>query len=399
MVERGKGERARVGQSTEREMLAEFPMGSISAVVAQMSDGVLLSCEGDVLRATGRAAQLLGRASAEELRGHSLRELFSDLGQGLPGLRIAGEIECGITGLEASGRTLWVSRMPTISPAEQGEVWLLKDRTQQTRLREELLQVSRELYRANREVMALRQRVSTTSEEREDLLNVVSHELRTPVTVIAGYTRMLLSGEVGELSEDQRRFLEESRKSCERLNRFIGNLLDASREGSVESSLEPTVNAISDTIREVIDFIRPLLEARGLSISVEVDEAAVWAKFDSTRIGQVLTNLLGNAIKFSAPGSVIRVATAPIRAAGYGFVEVRVIDRGPGVPRSDRDRIFEPYVRASGESEAGGLGLGLAICKRIVEAHGGGITVADEPSGGSCFAFTLPAVRKLQEAS
>ena len=105
-----------------------------------------------------------------------------------------------------------------------------------------------------------------------------------------------------------------------------------------------------------------------------------------------------NAIKFGKSGGVIRISPARINAAGHCFIEVAVIDQGPGVASHDRDRIFEPYVRAARDSEAGGLGLGLAICRRIVEAHGGAITASDEPGGGSRFSFTLPAVVREREA-
>ena len=104
----------------------------------------------------------------------------------------------------------------------------------------------------------------------------------------------------------------------------------------------------------------------------------------------MLTNLLGNAIRYARKGSTIGIATRELRVNGRAFVELSVSDEGPGVAPDDRERIFDPYVQAGDESHAGGLGLGLAICKRLVEAHGGTISVSERPGGGSCFAFTLP---------
>ena len=126
-----------------------------------------------------------------------------------------------------------------------------------------------------------------------------------------------------------------------------------------------------------------------LRILLAVDADANRARFDRTRVEQILTNLLGNAIRYSPREGTIEVATRSLRRDGRRFVEVSVSDQGPGVPAADRERVFEPYVQA-GESRRGGLGLGLAICRRLAEAHGGAIGVEPAPSGGARFAFTLP---------
>jgi signal transduction histidine kinase len=126
-------------------------------------------------------------------------------------------------------------------------------------------------------------------------------------------------------------------------------------------------------------------------VELRVDPDATWAHFDPARIEQVVTNLLSNAIRYSKPGTSVSVTTRSIAAANHRFVELAVVDTGPGVATEDQTRIFEPYVRAADDHASGGLGLGLAICKRIVDAHGGTIAVCDEPGWGSRFSFTLPA--------
>ena len=103
--------------------------------------------------------------------------------------------------------------------------------------------------------------------------------------------------------------------------------------------------------------------------------------------------MLGNAIKYAKSGGSVLIETRLLRGGDLCFVEISVTDDGPGVACADRDRIFEPYVRGPRRREASGLGLGLAICKRIVEAHGGSISVTDPSGGGSRFAFTLPFVQ------
>jgi signal transduction histidine kinase len=238
---------------------------------------------------------------------------------------------------------------------------------------------------------SLPDRLSPESTDREELLTVVSHELRTPVTVIAGYNRLLLSEKVGPLNDQQRRFLEESQKSCRVLNNFIGNLLERAREAVGDGLLDTRDDPLAPVIETVIGLFKPLLQEQRLQVSLDLAPDTPRACHDPRRIEQVLTNLLGNAVKFASPGGSISIETRGIELDGQSFVEVAVIDDGPGIAVEDCERIFEPYVRAGESSGAGGLGLGLAICKRLIEAHGGRIEVSERPGGGSRFAFTLPA--------
>jgi signal transduction histidine kinase len=110
----------------------------------------------------------------------------------------------------------------------------------------------------------------------------------------------------------------------------------------------------------------------------------------------VLTNLLGNAVRYARRGGTLEVCTRalPPGADGRPMLEVSIADDGPGVALADRVRIFEPYVQVDGEGHSGGLGLGLAICKRLIEAHGGTIGVRERPGGGACFHFTLPCAEE-----
>jgi len=272
-------------------------------------------------------------------------------------------------------------------------VWIVEDRSHVYGLEEELLRSGRDLAARNRELERLRERTRRESQEREELLTVVAHELRTPTTVIQGYNKLLLSERVGSLTDEQRRFLEESTRSCQRLGAFIGNLLEAARLVEADAPLEVSESGLDALVETVVRHLEPLLGERDLAVDVRIDPAAARARFDPVRIEQVLTNLLSNAIKYAPASSRIEVTTRRVGAEGAGrsFVETAVADQGPGIDPADRERIFLPYVRTEASRGAGGLGLGLALCRRLVEAHGGAIRVEPRPGGGSRFAFTLPA--------
>ena len=245
------------------------------------------------------------------------------------------------------------------------------------------------LEQAHREIERLRGQLSRETAEHEQLLTVVSHELGTPVTVIRGYNNLLLTQQAGPLTDVQCDFLEQSNRSCERLNRFIGDLVSACGEASGSGLPDLQRASIERLLVEVIAFLRPLLDEQDLVVELHVDRDAAWAHFDPARIEQVLTNLLSNAIRYSTPGTTVCVRCRSVPVENHSFIELSVIDTGPGVAFEDQKRIFEPYVRSADGST--GLGLGLAICRRIVTAHGGSISVCDEPGWGSRFTFTLAA--------
>jgi len=256
-------------------------------------------------------------------------------------------------------------------------------------LKQELARAERELEAANRELERLRTRLAAEIAEREELVAVVSHELRTPLTVLSGFNKLLLSERVGTLNAEQRRFLAESERSCRRLDAFIGNLIEAARQSAREGPLELCDASLEAAVRGVVEALSPLAEERGQRVDVRLAPEAARARFHPLRIEQVLTNLLSNAIRFAPKGGRIEVTTRRVAKAGAEHVEVAVSDDGPGVPAADRERIFLPWVRGGAQSD-GGLGLGLAICKHLVEAHGGTIAVGESALGGARFAFTLP---------
>jgi len=369
--------------------------GALHAFAKALSGGVLLASGGCVGWASERLAEMAGFESPAELAGLPLGELFSDAGDGSPGSTARSVVECEFKRSDGSHRTVVCRVAEGAAPYAGAAAWVVEDVTHLRTLERELLRAGQELHRTNREVADLRERLRREGDEREELLTVVSHELRTPVTIISGYNRLLLAEKIGPLNDEQREFLVESSKACRRLDLFIGNLLEASRQSVDGEVLEIAHGALSPVVDEVVGLLRPLFDDAKLTLRVEIAGDADWARFDRTRLEQILINLLGNAIKFSPPGAAIEIETRAASRTGAGAperpcVEFRISDEGPGVAPQHRERIFEPYVQIGEESGAGGLGLGLAICKRLVEAHGGEISVQGRAGRGSSFVFTIP---------
>jgi signal transduction histidine kinase len=174
----------------------------------------------------------------------------------------------------------------------------------------------------------------------------------------------------------------------------VADLLDAPHPQSGVLGISLEDGPMLASIRSVIRFFTPLLEEKSLAVEVDAPSDLPLARLDPERIRQVLTNLLGNAVKFTKSGSVISVAARAVLADPRPMIEVSITDDGPGIASQDSQRIFEPYVRGTGERQGSGVGLGLAICRRIVEAHGGKIWVETAPGRGSRFVFTVPAIAR-----
>ncbi len=362
---------------------------SLRALALVVAEGVMGVRDGCIEWANERLAEIAGRGGTS-LAGLKVSDLLRDVEDGLPRPRGPAALESAVLRTDGQLRSVLCRRVADDS-RDGLDVWVLEDVTHVRDLERELLRAAQELSLANRELESAKDHLGKERREREELLSVVSHELRTPLTVVGGYTRLLLTGDVGPLNEEQQRFLEESQRSCKRLAAFVSNILEASSVTRGGEVLEIGNGPLAPVIESIASMFRPLLAERRLALELDID-GELTARFDPLRVEQVLTNLLGNAVKYAPPGGSVSIALRP-HDNGSGrshFVEISVADDGPGVAPEDRARICEPYVQAGSEPRADGLGLGLSICRRLVEAHGGWIGLTDRPGGGACFAFTLP---------
>jgi len=351
-----------------------------------LSDGVAVCQAGRIRWANRRLCELAGRPR-EALVGETPEAL---LASDFPRRARAGDEELETRIARSDGRTHDV-RVARIADVGDGTTtWVFRDTARSTDLEREVGELGHALRATNLELEALRERARRQRAELDEVLTIVSHELRTPVTVVTGYTRLLLSEKVGSLNDEQRSFVEQSLRSCQRMNTFIANLLENSRDMGQDAPLHVHEASVAPTLEAVVRSLQPLLDEQGRPVRLELAPETPAARFDPLRIEQVVTNLLENALKYGGPGGEITVATRPIRVKDGLWVEVSVSDEGPGVAERDRERIFERYVRVGEQSGAGGLGLGLALCRRAVQAHGGVIGVTDSDTAGARFWFTLP---------
>jgi signal transduction histidine kinase len=241
------------------------------------------------------------------------------------------------------------------------------------------------------ELMIANERLKELDKMKSLFLSNVSHELRTPLTAIGGLVDNMIDGLTGPLNGKQTRYMTGIKDSTERLARLIRDLLDLSVIETGKSELKPARFSLRSLIHEVVETLKPLAVEKGISVEIARTngDATAWA--DRDKITQVLTNLIVNAVKFSPAGGSLKLGMAP--ANDGGLLEVSVSDTGPGIPPAEVERIFQEFYQISqpGREKTLGVGLGLAISKKLVEMHGGKIRVESVPGEGSTFFFTLPA--------
>jgi signal transduction histidine kinase len=238
-----------------------------------------------------------------------------------------------------------------------------------------------------REVEEQGRQLALASQHKSQFLANMSHELRTPLNAVLGYAELLADGIYGELGEKARGVLERIQSNGKHLLGLINDVLDLSKIEAGQLTLAIDDYAMAAVVHSVVSATESLAKAKGLSLVTSVPRVLPMGRGDERRLTQVLLNLVGNAIKFTEKGSV----GIAVKLANNRF-ELAVKDTGPGIAEADQARIFEEFqqVDSSSTRKKGGTGLGLAISKRIVEMHGGAITVESKPGKGSTFLVVVP---------
>jgi signal transduction histidine kinase len=228
---------------------------------------------------------------------------------------------------------------------------------------------------------------------REEVLAIVSHDLRNPLSAVSLGASLLLMSE--SVSDEDREQLDTIVVSAKRMNRLIADLLDVTRlEGGKRLPVELESVEVSDMLQEAEELFRAQAGVSQVSMAYRADEDLPPVRADRHRVMQVLSNLIGNSMKFTPPGG--RIDVRGVRRDGE--VLLSVSDTGPGIPKENLSDIFSPYWQAK-RTERMGAGLGLPIAKGIVEGHGGRIWVESAPGNGTQFYFTLPIDTSADESS
>jgi signal transduction histidine kinase len=225
------------------------------------------------------------------------------------------------------------------------------------------------------------------AQQKTDFVSNVSHELKTPLTSIRMFSELLADGRVAD-EEKRRDYLKIIGAETARLTRLINNILDFARMEKGEKKYRFENCHINRIVREAVETYRPQLEAHGFRVEMELGSDALAIRGDCDSLAQVVLNLLANAEKYSAERKQIRVEVERVGAS----VEVRVLDRGLGVPAGAEEKIFEQFYRAHDSLSSGiqGSGLGLTLSRQIARAHGGDVLHAAREGGGSIFTVRLP---------
>ena len=251
---------------------------------------------------------------------------------------------------------------------------------EQLRIQNELLESQRELDRRRRELEQI-------DAERTRILGVLVHDMRNSLNLVLGFLGLLDESDDTLTPAERREFAHRALEAGEVMTRLLGDILDFSsvETGQLELRLEEV--DLGSLVARNVEANRPLARSVGVGLETVLDGAAR-ARLDPQRIEQVLNNLISNAVKYSKGGQTVTVRVT----ADADEAVVSVKDDGPGIPRADLSRLFQPFAKTGVRPPraAASTGLGLAISRRIVEAHGGKIGVASREGEGSTFSFTLP---------
>jgi PAS domain S-box-containing protein len=367
-------------------------------------DAIMQADAGGRIMLLNRVAETMFGYSREELLGQPIEVLIptelraAHVGhrekyRGQPATRPMG------SGLTLEGVRKDGTRFPveiSLSPAGSGASFrvtaIIRDITDRKRAEENLQRIQdtylRELSAANRELEVRNREVERANRLKSEFLASMSHELRTPLHTIIGFSELLAEESQGPLNDKQKRFLNHIHTDSIHLLQLINDILDISRIEAGRLELRREAIDVKTVVEESIASIRHAAHAKSISIDARI-EVPETIDADRLRVKQILVNLLSNAVKFTPSGGKISVR-ANFDDASAVF---SVSDTGVGIPEEEHASVFETFYQ-SGNTTKGvreGTGLGLPITKRLVEEHGGTITLTSKPGEGSCFTFTIPA--------
>jgi signal transduction histidine kinase len=386
-----------------------FPAEHVRALLDTVEKGVVVaSRDGRVLMVNTRAkkcleehgkSDLLSLNIFEELLNVEPREISKRIESGEHEIELAGRI--GLKSFRARVRWIPESDWVAIQFASEPEPVDGNGAPQPTV--QELLQEREITYR---NLLAAYLKLQEVNRQKTVFLASAAHELKTPLAVIKGYYDLLLTNSLGKLTDKQKDILEESKESCERLVRLVSMFLNYSALESGKLVLQLRENDLRDCLVEMTGRWSEAFQRKGVKLESQIDPSIPTFKFDYQKVQQSAANLLDNALKHTPAGGTVTLRAKPhfwerrvaevspveerrrFRLPRPNSVEVSVTDSGTGIAPEHHQEIFEDFVRV--DRNTSGMGLGLAIAKRLIQAHRGKIWVESEAQRGSTFAFLLP---------
>lgn len=362
-------------QESVEDLYENAPCGYVSA----LPDGTIVKVNQTFLTWTGyRREELVGHRRLQDLLTAGGR-IFHETHYA-PLLRMQGQVrEIAVDMVCADDRRLPVLLSSTLKTDTQGQPLLSRTTVFNATDRKEY----------ERELVRERQRAEQADKEKSAFISMLSHEIRNPLNAVMGIGHLLSTT---ELSATQRELVGLLRSASENLMSLVNDILDFSRIEAGGVSLEERSFDLRQLVHHIAATFRLKSDEKGLALGVRLDERIPANLLgDPVKIGQVLTNLLANALKFTSRGSVTLELEVQEVAEDAVSILIRVADTGIGIAPDRLAHIFEDFAQASYDigMKYGGTGLGLAISRRLVEMHGGRIAVESEPGQGTAFSFVL----------
>jgi signal transduction histidine kinase len=395
---------------SEERNRAVLPLGFVSALLDKVENPLMVGeRSGNLLLVNSRARKLLESQGYGEV---SRLNLFNDVLK-VESTKIFGQVEGGAHevnvnvesgGIKSAARIQWMPEPDwlVVEFEKKMEAQSAADPATQLTV-QELLQEREITYR---NLLAAYLKLQEVNRQKTVFLASAAHELKTPLAVIKGYYDLLLAGSLGRLTDKQQDILEESKDSCERLVRLVSMFLNYSALESGKLVLQLRENDLRDCLDELAKRWSEAFQRKGVRLEVGIDPSIPTFRFDYQKVQQAAANLLDNSLKHTPAGGSVTLHAAPhfwerrvaalspveerrrFRLPRPNSVEVSVADSGPGIAAEHHQEFFEDFVRV--DRNTSGMGLGLAIAKRLIQAHRGKIWVESESRSGSKFTFLLP---------
>jgi hypothetical protein len=373
----------------------------LNGIIENSADAIITTDLEGKITSWNKSAERIFGYKKEEVIGRPFHiitpeDTIEECIQVLREVKRRGSCNYETTGIAKNGREIPLEITMSIVKDEKGKVVgfseIMRDITERKKAEEELkqrrdayLDMLKELREAHKELQRAYEELKTLDELKSNIISNVSHELRTPITIIKGALEL---ARFEENPEERNRLISIALDNLKRQDRIVENLVEAARIEKAEIELKFESVDLSSLIRLVSGEFKPLIKKKGLQLELDVSEDLPPVKADYEQLMRVFRNLLDNAVKFNREGGRI-VVSARERD---GEVLVCVSDTGIGIPRGELERVFDRFyqVDSSTSRPYGGMGMGLAVAKEIVEAHGGRIWAESRPGEGSKFYFTLP---------